>query len=199
MSLAVFVASAARHRDDLYLGSSVERVSRPRSIISSTSVVIFISAINPRQVIKLNDPRSLDHPASKCLFIPTPFERCAIFHRRERCVNSESRPFEFLQLSPLPPSMTIDVETRNCRSYVLAPEKFSRRRRARRKTRSAKAVSRCSWLEIVEGCTRIARRRGALPGPIELSRVPTRRKKSTGGRGWHRGACRGTNLARVIA
>lgn len=43
-------------------------------IISSTSAVTFISAINPRQVIKLNDPRSLDHPARKCLFIPTPFK-----------------------------------------------------------------------------------------------------------------------------
>ena len=117
-----YLSRVARvHEYDLYLGGGARveaRLSATLSIISSTSVATFISAINPRQVIKLNDPRSLDHPARKCLFIPTPFKRLRDLPLpRERCVNFESpRPFQFLQL--LSPLTTIDFETRGRRSYV---------------------------------------------------------------------------------
>lgn len=103
-------------------GESETRLSATLSIISSTSVATFISAINPRQVIKLNDPRSLDHPARKCLFIPTPFKRLRDLPLpRERCVNSESLvPSSFFSCSP-PHSRRSTLKTRGTsfvRTYV---------------------------------------------------------------------------------
>lgn len=50
------------------------RATLDQCIISSLNVATFISSINPREVIKLNDPVPLDHPTRKCLFIPTPFD-----------------------------------------------------------------------------------------------------------------------------
>lgn len=67
------------------------RATLGHGIISSTSAATFISSINPREVIKLNDPRSLDHPARKCLFIPAPFDENESFCGRVLHISLDSK------------------------------------------------------------------------------------------------------------